>query len=84
MEALKHLDLNNNENIKTHGTQGRVHQSKFIALNAFIKKEKKTKINEPIFNYGSWKTNKCEENKRQETVRTANIHSTITICHVLF
>ena len=47
MEALKHLDLNNNENIKTHGTQGRVHQSKFIALNAFIKKEKKTKINEP-------------------------------------
>ena len=45
MEALKHLDLNNNENIKTHGTQGRVHQTKFIALNAFIKKEKKTKIN---------------------------------------
>ena len=39
MEALKHLDLNNNENIKTHGTQGRVHQTKFIALNAFIKKE---------------------------------------------
>lgn len=47
MEALKHLDLNNNENIKTHGTQGRVHQNKFVALNAFIKKEKKTKINEP-------------------------------------
>lgn len=47
MEALKHLDLNNNENIKTPGTQGRVHQNKFVALNAFIKKEKKTKINEP-------------------------------------
>ena len=44
MEALKHLDLNNNENIKTHGTQGRVHQTKFIALNAFIKKEKRQKL----------------------------------------
>ena len=54
------------------------------ALNACIKKEKRQKLTNQIFNYGSWETNKCKENKRKETVRIANVLSTVTICHALF